>query len=57
MSIEQKQKIRIALKALDHKLIDLSTKEIVETAKRTGASIAAASGPRPTLSRRCAAEK
>lgn len=38
------QKIRIRLKAFDHKLLDQSTKEIVETAKRTGASIA---GPIP----------
>ena len=33
------QKIRIRLKAFDHKLIDQSTKEIVDTAKRTGAVI------------------
>ncbi|WP_456061811.1 30S ribosomal protein S10 [Caedibacter taeniospiralis] len=33
------QRIRIRLKAFDHKLIDLSTKEIVETAKRTGAQV------------------
>ena len=39
MSVAQKQKIRIALKALDHKLIDLSTAEIVDTAKRTGARV------------------
>src|SRR3569832_2856103 len=32
-----KQKIRIRLKAFDHRLIDRSAKEIVETAKRTGA--------------------
>lgn len=38
-SVAQKQKIRIALKALDHKLIDISTKEIVDTAKRTGARV------------------
>src|SRR3569623_1164488 len=31
------QKIRIRLKAFDHRLIDRSAKEIVETAKRTGA--------------------
>jgi len=37
-------KIRIKLKAFDHKLLDQSTKEIVETAKRTGAKIA---GPIP----------
>ena len=38
------QKIRIRLKAYDHKLLDQSTGEIVETAKRTGAKIA---GPIP----------
>ncbi len=35
----QSQRIRIRLKAFDHKLIDVSTQEIVETARRTGASI------------------
>lgn len=34
-----RQRIRIRLKAFDHKLIDISTKEIVETAKRTGAQV------------------
>ncbi|MCC7344038.1 MAG: 30S ribosomal protein S10 [bacterium] len=38
------QKIRIRLKAFDHKLLDQSASEIVETAKRTGARIA---GPVP----------
>jgi small subunit ribosomal protein S10 len=33
------QRIRIRLKAFDHKLIDQSAREIVETAKRTGAQI------------------
>ena len=33
----ESQRIRIRLKAFDHKLIDLSTQEIVNTAKRTGA--------------------
>ena len=33
------QNIRIKLKAFDHKLIDQSAIEIVETAKRTGARI------------------
>ncbi|HOW16964.1 MAG TPA: 30S ribosomal protein S10 [bacterium] len=37
-------KIRIKLKAFDHKLLDQSTKEIVDTAKRTGAKVA---GPIP----------
>ena len=39
-----KQKIRIRLKAFDHKLLDQSAKRIVETAKRTGAEV---SGPIP----------
>lgn len=38
------QKIRIRLKAYDHRLLDQSTREIVETAKRTGAKVA---GPVP----------
>ena len=37
-------KIRIRLKGYDHKLLDKSTMEIVDTARRTGASIA---GPIP----------
>lgn len=39
-----KQRIRIRLKAYDHKVIDQSTKQIVDVALRTGASIA---GPIP----------
>ena len=38
------QNIRIRLKAFDHKLIDRSAGEIVETAKRTGATV---KGPVP----------
>ncbi|MBK5100346.1 MAG: 30S ribosomal protein S10 [Desulfobacteraceae bacterium] len=38
------QKIRIRLKAYDHKLLDRSAMEIVETAKETGARVA---GPIP----------
>lgn len=38
------QKIRIRLKAYDHKLLDVSATQIVDTAKRTGASV---SGPIP----------
>jgi small subunit ribosomal protein S10 len=38
------QKIRIRLKAFDHKLLDQSSVEIVDTAKRTGARVA---GPIP----------
>ena len=33
------QNIRIRLKAFDHRLIDNSAREIVETAKRTGAQV------------------
>ena len=40
----ENQKIRIRLKAFDYSLLDQSAKEIVETAKRTGALI---SGPFP----------
>ncbi|MBE9503331.1 MAG: 30S ribosomal protein S10 [Proteobacteria bacterium] len=40
----ESQKIRIRLKAYDHKLLDQSVVEIVDTAKRTGAKIA---GPIP----------
>lgn len=43
------QTIRIRLKAFDHRLIDLSTKEIVETAKRTGALV---KGPIPLPTRK-----
>jgi len=38
------QKIRIRLKAYDHKLLDQSVNEIVQTAKETGALVA---GPIP----------
>ena len=38
------QSIRIRLKAFDHRLIDRSAREIVETAKRTGARV---KGPIP----------
>ena len=38
------QTIRIRLKAFDHRLIDQSAQEIVETAKRTGAQV---KGPIP----------
>lgn len=33
------QRIRIRLKSFDHRLIELSTKEIVDTARRTGAKV------------------
>ena len=45
----QNQRIRIRLKAFDHRLIDQSTLEIVETAKRTGAQV---KGPIPLPSRK-----
>lgn len=44
MAQVQQHKIRIKLKAYDHKLLDKSAEEIVETAKRTGAKV---SGPIP----------
>jgi small subunit ribosomal protein S10 len=42
------QRIRIRLKAFDHRLIDRSASEIVETAKRTGATVR---GPIPLPTR------
>jgi small subunit ribosomal protein S10 len=41
---EVKSRIRIKIKAYDHKIIDQSAKQIVETAQRTGASF---TGPVP----------
>lgn len=43
------QKIRIRLKAYDHRLLDQAVSEIVETVKRTGAVI---SGPVPLPTKR-----
>ncbi len=43
------QRIRIRLKAFDHRLIDVSTEEIVATAKRTGAQVR---GPIPLPTRK-----
>jgi len=43
-----KDNIRIRLRAFDHRLLDQSTREIVETAKRTGAQVA---GPIPLPTR------
>lgn len=43
------QKIRIKLKAYDHRLLDQATEEIVDTVKRTGASIC---GPLPLPTKR-----
>ena len=45
----QNQRIRIRLKAFDHKLIDVSTLEIVDMAKKTGAQIR---GPIPLPTRK-----
>ncbi len=42
------QNIRIRLKAFDHRVLDQSTNEIVETAKRTGAQVR---GPIPLPTR------
>ena len=44
----QGQNIRIRLKAFDHRILDNSTKEIVNTAKRTGAQVR---GPIPLPTR------
>ena len=46
---DQKQRIRIRLKAYDHKVIDQAAKQIVDTALRTGASLA---GPIPLPTRK-----
>ena len=43
-TVKNNQRIRIRLKAFDHRLIDRSTREIVDTARRTGALI---KGPIP----------
>jgi small subunit ribosomal protein S10 len=45
----QEQRIRIKLQGYDHKLIDQSALEIVDTAKRTGAAV---SGPIPLPTKR-----
>lgn len=45
----QSQRIRIRLKAFDHKLIDSSTQEIVNTVRRTGAQV---KGPIPLPTRK-----
>ncbi len=47
--IEGKQRIRIRLKAYDHKVIDQAAKQIIDTALRTGATLA---GPIPLPTRR-----
>ena len=45
---DPKQRIRIRLKAYDHKVIDQAAKQIIDTALRTGASLA---GPIPLPTR------
>jgi small subunit ribosomal protein S10 len=49
MAQQELQKIRIKLMAYDHRLLDVSTEEIVDTAKRTGASVV---GPIPLPTKR-----
>lgn len=49
MAVNNSQRIRIRLKSFDHKIIDQSTSEIVETAKRTGAQVR---GPIPLPTRK-----
>ncbi|MDO8524943.1 MAG: 30S ribosomal protein S10 [Candidatus Omnitrophota bacterium] len=49
MAQQAPQKIRIKLIAYDHRLLDLSAQEIVETAKKTGADIV---GPIPLPTKR-----
>ncbi len=44
IKVATNQNIRIRLKAFDHRLIDTSAREIVDTAKRTGATV---KGPIP----------
>lgn len=47
--MKKQQKIRIRLKAYDHRILDQAAVDIVETAKRTGAKIV---GPVPLPTRR-----
>jgi small subunit ribosomal protein S10 len=47
--VNDAQRIRIRLKAFDYRLIDNSTHEIVDTAKRTGAQV---KGPIPLPTRK-----
>ncbi|MGB2630674.1 MAG: 30S ribosomal protein S10 [Candidatus Omnitrophota bacterium] len=46
---KESQKIRLKLKAFDHKLLDVSMAEIVETVKKTGATVI---GPVPLPTKR-----
>ena len=45
----QNQRIRIRLKAFDHRLIDVSTQEIIDAVKRTGSAV---KGPIPLPTRK-----
>ena len=49
MAQAQQQRIRIKLRAYDHRVLDQATSDIVETAKKTGAQI---SGPIPLPTKR-----
>lgn len=46
---QKKHRIRVCLKAFEHRLIDASAEKIVQTAKQTGAEVA---GPIPLPTRR-----
>jgi len=48
MATAKKQKIRIRLRGYDHRVVDKATKDIVETAQRTGAKVV---GPIPLPTR------
>ena len=48
MAEEDKNRIRIKIKAYDHRVVDLSARQIVETAERTGATV---KGPIPLPTR------
>ena len=49
VSKKERPKIRIRLKGYDHRILDRSTEDIVETAKRSGATVV---GPIPLPTRR-----
>ena len=49
MAQQQALKIRIRLKAYDHRVLDVSTSEIIKTVERTGAKV---SGPIPLPTKR-----
>lgn len=48
---EEKQRIRIKIRAFDHKIIDQSTRTIIETAQRSGATIVGPI-PLPTINKK-----